>query len=578
MDSKMNGDMSETIQSTDTLFQLAQLLRVFPDSKTMVDAIRCQDKSKIDAELGKYLEQCAGDLEEILGGQQALNETDQPDLQYQVLKVARRLNKLTCQLESLIQRNFSLNAKTSKEAPYSASMEQHIERMWWALTRYPGDRPKGSNLLELRHPYVVAGGRYLDFYYWDSYYTAVGLLASGRIQMLENVVNNMAELIERYDHIPNGTRTYYRTRSQAPYFAMTLQLLAKAKGEAAARQYSGVLAKEHNFWSSSKRTHLIPGSGGLKLNHYWDDICPQVSLSDEDLLHTMARPEGYREDIQTCYQAADAGVPEGEWQRILIDLRAACESGWDFSSRWLQRGQHGEWPLWTIRTSSILPIDLNCLLYSMERLLGRWKQPTQNTDSDVASVSFDEQAEQRRLALGCDLFWKQRPGWFYDVVVGPHGELVSTGADSLAGVFPLFCKVATPQQAEAVARRIEARYLRSGGVVTSLEEFRSGQQWDFPNGWAPLQWATIAGLVNYDYDDLAREIARRFVDLARQVYDRTGKMMEKYNVVDLECPGGGGEYANQVGFGWTNSIVRACIEFLDGNTFWRETRCAQQTG
>jgi alpha,alpha-trehalase len=136
-------------------------------------------------------------------------------------------------------------------------------------------------------------------------------------------------------------------------------------------------------------------------------------------------------------------------------------------------------------------------------------------------------------------------------------------------VFPLFCKVATPQQAAAVAQRIEARYLRSGGVVTSLEKFQSDQQWDFPNGWAPLQWATIAGLVNYDYDDLAREIARRFVALARRVYDRTGKMMEKYNVVDLDRPGGGGEYSNQVGFGWTNSIVRACIEFLGGNTFWR---------
>ena len=126
---------------------------------------------------------------------------------------------------------------------------------------------------------------------------------------------------------------------------------------------------------------MIPGSGHARLNHYWDDLSPQLS-DDDELLHAMARPEGYREDIRTCYQAEDAGTPREEWQRILTDLRAACESGWDFSSRWLRKHQ-GAWPLWTIRTSSILPIDLNCLLYSTESLLADWGEPTRRLGSPL---------------------------------------------------------------------------------------------------------------------------------------------------------------------------------------------------
>ena len=34
-------------------------------------------------------------------------------------------------------------------------------------------------------------------------------------------------------------------------------------------------------------------------------------------------------------------------------------------------------------------------------------------------------------------------------------------------------------------------------------------------------------------------------------------MMEKYDVVDLSRPAGGGEYPTQDGFGWTNGVALA---------------------
>jgi alpha,alpha-trehalase len=85
----------------------------------------------------------------------------------------------------------------------------------------------------------------------------------------------------------------------------------------------------------------------------------------------------------------------------------------------------------------------------------------------------------------------------------------------------------------------------------------TGQQWDAPNGWAPLQWITFIGLKNYDAAELAEEAAERWLTLNEQVYQRTGRLMEKYNVEDLSLQAGGGEYSVQDGFGWTNGVFLA---------------------
>ena len=128
---------------------------------------------------------------------------------------------------------------------------------------------------------------------------------------------------------------------------------------------------------------------------------------------------------------------------------------------------------------------------------------------------------------------------------------------TLAGAFALFTKIATPAQATRIAERIERDFLKGGGLVTTL--FDSGQQWDSPNGWAPLQWVTIQGLREYGYHDLANRIKKAWIKTCVQVYESQGKMVEKYNVVNPDQLGGGGEYMLQDGFGWTNGIVTALL-------------------
>jgi len=72
----------------------------------------------------------------------------------------------------------------------------------------------------------------------------------------------------------------------------------------------------------------------------------------------------------------------------------------------------------------------------------------------------------------------------------------------------------------------------------------------------------LTGLNRGGQRGLAREVAERWTRLNEKVFKETGKMMEKYNVADLNTPAGGGEYASQDGFGWSNGVYLAMMEWL----------------
>ena len=120
-----------------------------------------------------------------------------------------------------------------------------------------------------------------------------------------------------------------------------------------------------------------------------------------------------------------------------------------------------------------------------------------------------------------------------------------------------------PQQADAVEANTRTYLLKNGGLVTTTNN--TGQQWDAPNGWAPLQWIAITGLSNYGKNALAKDIAGRWLLLNEKVYAATGKLMEKYNVEDLTKESGGGEYSSQDGFGWTNGVYLVLKKIYGSN-------------
>jgi alpha,alpha-trehalase len=413
---------------------------------------------------------------------------------------------------------------------------QHIDSLWPYLTRQPDQHPRRGSLLQLPHPYVVPGGRFVELYYWDSYFTMLGLAESGRADLVHAMTDNFAYLIDRYGHIPNGTRTYYLSRSQPPVFALMTQLCEACGGQPAV-EYLPQLKREHAFWMDGEQ-QLMPGDAhrrlvrladGTLMNRYWDD-------------RSTPREESWREDVAT---AAQGGRPVEEVYR---HLRAAAESGWDFSSRWLDQAQP---TLASIRTTDLLPVDLNAFLHELERTIARLSRAT--GDADCAG-EFETRSARRAETINA-LFWDAGAGIYVDF---DWREQRRRGCFTAAALVPLFCGVATQAQAQAVARAVSARLLAPGGIGTS--ETMCGEQWDRPNGWAPLQWMAVEGFARYGLQEIAADIRKRWLASVQSLYDREGKLVEKYRLrPDTAHPatgGGGGEYPLQDGFGWTNGVTR----------------------
>ena len=248
------------------------------------------------------------------------------------------------------------------------------------------------------------------------------------------------------------------------------------------------------------------------------------------------RPEAFKEDVELAKESGK------DAEEVYNHIRAACESGWDFSSRWFEDGEN----LSTIHTTEIIPVDLNVLLFHLESTLATAYRYQGNP---TLQQHYKQTADARKAAI-FQYCWDESSGTFrdYDFVAGKHTEI-----PSLAMMYPLFFKIASMEQAEQVARYIQTHFLQAGGVVSTLN--RTGEQWDSPNGWAPLQWITIQGLRNYGFNELADDIQNRWIRLNIKVYKQSGKLVEKYNVVDENIEDGGGEYPTQDGFGWTNGVL-----------------------
>jgi alpha,alpha-trehalase len=189
-------------------------------------------------------------------------------------------------------------------------------------------------------------------------------------------------------------------------------------------------------------------------------------------------------------------------------------------------------------------------MYEMERTLALAYKTT--NDAKNARL-FEQRASARKRAIN-ELFWDSSRNWYVDHWFHQNKK----GSLTIAGMMPFFLKIAPKERMEKAVNVLKERFLKEGGLVTTLVHSR--QQWDAPNGWAPLQWISLVGLENYGQERLAKEVALRWGNLNIEVYERTGRLMEKYNVEDLGLEAGGGEYPTQDGFGWTNGVLRALLQ------------------
>ena len=490
------------IESLASLYTEVQSQEIFPDSKYFVDGTANMDPSLV---LKAY-------------------EAEKNNPGFDLKKFVVTYFKLPAEL-------------TTHYSSANKNIVQHLYDLWDVLTRTPGN--EAGTIIPLPFPYIVPGGRFREVYYWDSYFTMLGLQVSKRIDIIQNMVDNFAYLTDNIGFIPNGNRTYYLGRSQPPFFAMMIELLAEEQGVATLLKYQPQLEKEYAFWMNGEKKltaaaynhrRVVQLPDGSILNRYWDD-------------DDRPRPEAYIEDVHT---ANKTNRPK---EIIYRHIRAAAESGWDFSSRWFKDGKNMD----SIQTTDLIPVDLNCLLLHAEEVLLKMYSAKKEADS----VQLFEVKIQNRKAAIQKYCWNESKGFYFDY---NHIENKTSGLYALAAVYPLFFSIADKKQAKQVANMIEEKFLQPGGVVTT--PYTTGQQWDAPNGWAPLQWMAYKGLKNYGHTSLANLIKQRWMATNEKVYADDGKMMEKYNVTNTTTGAGGGEYPNQDGFGWTNGVYLKLLSEL----------------
>ena len=275
----------------------------------------------------------------------------------------------------------------------------YIRNAWGTLQRKPDQAEPFSSLLPLPHPYVVPGGRFSEIYYWDSYFIMLGLEEDGRFDLARDMLDNIASLIERYGHAPNGNRSYYLSRSQPPFFSLMVELIAAHEGDAIFVQYLPQLQAEYDYWMDGAADlkpglaarHVVRLPDGTIFNRYWDD-------------RAAPRDKSYRQDVET---ASRADRPAEEVYR---DLRAGAESGWDFSSRWLADGK----TLSTIRTTDIAPVDLNAVMVHLERTLAK----AYRLKGDMESARRRQADADRRSEAIRRVLWNREGGFFADYLWG----------------------------------------------------------------------------------------------------------------------------------------------------------------
>jgi alpha,alpha-trehalase len=427
----------------------------------------------------------------------------------------------------------------------------------------PPSATQESGLLYLPGPYVVPGGRFNEMYGWDSYFILLGLLRDTQPALAQSMTDNFLYEVRHYGKVLNANRTYYLTRSQPPFLSRMVLDVYRTTGDTAwLRRSLPELESYHEYWTSTP--HLTPQTGLSRYDGGADQPAPEVVFGERDEAgknHYDRVREYYRTHEVKEYNLADFYDSKTDQLTPLFYRgdRAMRESGFDPSARF------GPFSVGIVNYNSV---DLNSLLYRMEMdmatIRGLLDQP------HLAEV-WSTRAAARAAAIQ-RLMWDSKAGLFADYNFVTRQRL---DYPFLTTFYPLWAGFATPEEAAAVAGNL-AMFERDGGLQTSSRV--SGNQWDAPFGWAPLQIIAIEGLRRYGYDAAAERLSLKFLSMIVRDFDLHRTIKEKYNVVEGKSDLGSGirfgYTSNEIGFGWTNAaFVLLWEELSETGKRSLETQC-----
>jgi alpha,alpha-trehalase len=572
---------ASSVYTTGSILNAVEMLSIFNDSKSFVDMPMKRDP------------------EDILMAWNQLPVVARQDVQLVSKFVAEYFYEAGSDLEPATLSDISASLPWVTEIS-NASYQvwaNSLNSLWKDLGRQVisdvSVNPQRYSIIKQKHPFIIPGGRFRENYYWDSYWIILGLLASDAWKTATNIIENFLDDINLFGFIPNGGRIYYLDRSQPPVLSemiVSLLLYSMQSGQAADvnddfldRAIDG-LEKEYSYWMSTidekQGGHGVKLDTSIILNRYYVDT-------------SSPRPESYREDTISCSSA-----------RLITNqtfcysnIAAAAESGWDFSSRWFasqDEDNESDYSMSSLATKSIIPVDLNSILLRMEQniaILYEYRDNPALIASIFSQTSSNHSFEQRRAMVHAmnsfksssaqayvsrsyirakaiqAYLWtpeqaKWRDYWMSATDrVSPRDDVLN--ASKISEYYPIWADVdfydASIDLDEVFESFRSSDLLQSYGMqTTTLSQNVTGQQWDSPNAWSPLQLISVEMLLSLNLPaakEAASTLLASWLESNFAGWTKSAMMYEKYNSMICGERGIGGEYPPQAGFGWTNGVV-----------------------
>lgn len=523
-----------------SMLHAIQMARIFPDSKTFVDMPMRHKPIEILKKYAKLQMHHNGspkrkDLEEF---------------------VHENFMHPGSEFEEWEPRDWRVNItlyETVKDRKY-IDLAKFIHRRWKDLGRKiksdVRENPERYSLIYMENPFVVPGGRFREVYYWDSYWTILGLLVSGMEETVRGMLTNFAHLVDKYGLIPNGNRVYYTRRSQPPlYIAMMDEYHKATQDDEFILAGLNSMVKEFMFWIEHRTVTVSKKGKSYKLARYNVEV-------------DMPRPEGYVEDFNLAEEFFDNDEEKVE---LYKNLKTGAESGLDYSAKWFV-GSDGNvsLDLDDIRARHIVPVELNSYLCRNARVLAKFYEEFGNHEK---AEEFRKWEDSFKTAID-QVLWNEEQGSYFDYDLDNQKQ---RDFFLVTNVAPLWAECFKDDKYGSKARKMisymdgkDTRHF-TGGVPTSL--FPSGQQWDMRNIWPPMQELVATAMENTGLERgkrVARDVVNKYLQnvYCNFIEDDYHVIYEKY-ASDFYCgwdrpdkgAGTGGEYEVQEGFGWTNGVV-----------------------
>lgn len=399
----------------------------------------------------------------------------------------------------------------------SNEVEEFISKNWDNCIK--NNRYDSGTLIGLPYPYIVpAVGHFDEMYYWDTYFTNKGLIIDGRAEQVKYNTDNMLFLVNKYGFMPNGNRTYYLDKSQPPFLScMVRDVYEHYQDLVWLYSAYNILEKEYEFWQTKR-------GSGIGLNHY------DATMESEESYELMAQ----------CFEERVGFAPNIDRRILGRHCRTTCESGWDIN------------PRWNYEAFNFAAVDLNSLLFMMETNMSFFAKEIKNGEE----IIWLNKAQKRRELMLDKMDNGEGLLLDYNFANGNLSSILSA-----ASFYPLFAGLAEDKHAKAIIKnlnRLEAEY----GILTCEKNLADGTyQWDYPNGWACLQYIALVGLDKYGYKNEAKRIAEKYIRLVDKNFEKTGNLWEKYNVVSGEVVVGS-EYKTPPMMGWSAGVYLAARDYL----------------